>query len=223
MTLPNVPKDANMPEAVRGWLERVKREIEAAFSSIGDLVIPTAASEAEAETGTAADKYISPLTAVASVKTFSPFVNFAYFEDRKSTNTQGGSATTGYQTRTLNTEVVNTISGCSLSSSQVTLPAGTYLVEGSCPAGRVNRHKCRLYNVTTGNAIAYGTSAFGAVGSGLIVVTRSEVLTKFTLGSSTVIRLEHQVQDQNTTADYGEASNLTGVEVYSTLKIWKLD
>lgn len=223
MTLPNVPKDANMPEAVRAWLERVKREIEAAFSSVDALVIPTAASEAEAEAGTAADKYVSPLTAVASVKTFSPFVNFAYFEDRKSTGTAGGGASSGYQTRDLNTEVHNGITGCSLSSNKVTLPAGTYLVEGACPAARVNSHKCRLYDATAGAVLAYGTSEYMAVGSGFIGQTWSKVLAKITLASTKEIRLEHSLQNQTNGSDYGIAASMTGAEIYSFMKIWRLD
>lgn len=53
----------------------------------------------------------------------------AVYEDFKSNGTAGGSATTGsYQTRTLNTEVKNTITGVSLASNQITLPPGTYLI-----------------------------------------------------------------------------------------------
>lgn len=223
MTLPNVPKDANMPEAVRGWLERVKREIEAALTDIGAIVLPTKASEAEAATGTDDTKFLTALSGVASVKTHSPFLKFAYFEDQKAAGTDGGSGFTSYATRDLNTTVYNGITGAALSSNEVSLPAGTYLAEGACPALRVNVHKCRLFNVTAGAALAYGTSEFTAVGSGDLVTTRSAVTTRFTLSGTSSIRLEHALGNTTSGVDYGRSSNKTGVEVYSTLKIWRLD
>lgn len=222
MTLPNVPQAEGMSPEVRRYLNAINREIEAAVDSIGDITMPTKASEAEAVTGTNDEKFLTPLGGVASVKAHSPFNNFAYFEDQKAANTHGGAGSAGYVTRTLNTEVVNNITGCSLASDEVTLPAGDYIVEGSCPAFRVGVHKCRLYNVTAGAAIAYGTSAFG--GSGVeYAVTRTDVTASFTLASESDIRLEHDIGSTTNTQDFGKASNLTGVEVYSTLKIWKLD
>lgn len=222
MTLPNVPQDPNMTEPVRAWLERAKREIETALATAGAITVPTKATEAEAATGTNDEKFLTPLSGVEAVKTHSPFVKFAYYEDQKAVNTEGGNGNTSYTKRDLNTEVYNNI-GASLSSSEVTLPAGEYLAEGSCPAFRVNVHKCRLYNVTGAAVLAYGTSEFNAVGSGDLVTTRSTVVARFTLASSAAIRLEHVTGNTTSAADYGKRSNQTGVEIYSTLKIWKLD
>ena len=223
MTLPNVPLDKNMTPEVRRYLESVRREIEVTISDLDALVIPSKATEAQAEAGTDDVKFLTSLTGVVSVKTHSPFVAFAYFEDQKAANTSGGGGSTSYATRTLNTAVHNNISGASLSSSEVTLPAGTYLAEGRCPALRVNSHKCRLYNVTSASVIAYGTSEFGAVGTGSIVQTWSTVVTKFVLSGTSAIRLEHALETTTNSADYGLAANKTGVEIYSNLKIWKLD
>lgn len=223
MTLSNVPLDQNMTPEVRRYLDAIKREIETTIADLDALVIPSKATEAQAETGTDDTNFLTSLTGVASVKTHSPFVAFAYFEDQKAANTDGGSGSTSYATRTLNTEVHNSITGASLSSNQVTLPTGTYLAEGRCPALRVNGHKCRLYNATAASVIAYGTSEFGAVGTGSIVQTWSTVVTKFVLASASAVQLEHALQNTTNGADYGLAVNKTGVEVYSTLKIWKLD
>lgn len=223
MTLPNVPKDEAMPEAVRGWLERLKRELETAFEDIGSITIPTKASSAEAIAGTDDAKFLTPLTGIQTVKTYSPFLQFAYFEDQKAAGTNGGAGSTSYATRTLNTEVYNGITGVSLSSNQVSLPAGTYLIEATAPALRVNNHKCRIYNASTAAAIAYGTSEFCAVGSGPIVVNRSTVVTRLTVASTTLIELQHRLDTATNNADYGTAANMTGVEVYSTMKIWRLD
>lgn len=223
MTLPNVPQDPNMTEAVRGWLERAKREIETALATAGAITVPTKATEAEAIAGTDDVKFLTSLSGVAAVKEHSPFLNFAYFEDQKAANTAGGNGSASYTTRTLNTEVYNNITGASLSSNQVTLPAGTYLAEGRCPAFRVASHKCRLYNATATAVLAYGSSEYTAVGSGDLVTTTSVVLSVFTLASTSAVQLEHALGSTTSTADYGKAANMTGSEVYSTLKIWKLD
>ena len=224
MTLPNVPLDQNMTPEVRRYLDAVRREIEATIGDLDAIVVPTKASAAEAVTGTDDEKFLTPLSGISTVKTFSPFVKFAYYEDQKAANTAGGSAagTATYYTRELNTEVYDSI-GASLASNKVTLPAGTYMFEGMCPAFRVAQHKCRLYNVTAATVIAYGTSEYTAVGSGDLITTKSVVLAKVTFASSTAVRLEHAISNSTTTSDYGRAANLTGSEVYSTLKIWKLD
>ena len=224
MTLPVVPIDEKMTPEVRRFLNAVIREIEATVESIDDIEVPTKASAAEAVTGTDDAKFLTPLSGISTVLTYSPFLKFAYYEDQKAANTAGGSASPSgtYNTRTLNTEVHDSI-GCTLSSNEVTVPAGTYYVEASCPAFRVANHKARLYNVTNTAVLAYGTSEYGAVGSGDLVSTRSWITTKFTVANSTAIRLEHAVNNPTNTNDYGRAANQTGSEVYSTLKIWRLD
>jgi hypothetical protein len=73
------------------------------------------------------------------------------------TTTVGGSA---WVTRLLETTVTNTISGASLASNKMTLPAGTYSrwspTRRSAPtAGGNVRFKHRIYNVTDAAAILY--------------------------------------------------------------------
>lgn len=222
MTLPNVPEDVNMTPEVRRYLAAVVRELEATAASIGDIAMPTKASSAEAVAGTNDTKFLTPLSGIQTVKTFSPFVQFAYFEDQKAAGNSGGAGSTSYATRTLNTTVYNNIAGVSLSSNEVTLPAGTYMIEASCPASRVDRHKCRLFNVTDTAVIAYGAQSLGAVGSGNIANTRSEVTAVLTITGTKAIRLEHRLESTTNTSDYGNGANMTGVEVYSLMKIWKL-
>ena len=224
MTLPVVPLDEKMTPEVRRFLTALIREIESTIDSIGDIVVPTKASAAEAVTGTNDEKFLTPLSGISTVRTYSPFLQFAYYEDQKAANTAGGSASPSntYNTRTLNTEVYDTI-GCTLSSNEITIPAGTYYIEASCPAFRVSNHKARLYNVTNTAVLAYGTSEYGAVGSGDLVSTRSWITAKFTVANDTAIRLEHAVTNPTNSDDYGRAANQTGSEVYSTLKIWRLD
>lgn len=56
-------------------------------------------------------------------------LQYAVFEHQVSNGTNGGTATTGaWTTRTLNTTVINSITGASLGSNAITLPVGKYLV-----------------------------------------------------------------------------------------------
>jgi hypothetical protein len=75
---------------------------------------------------------------------------YLHVRDEKSTGTNGGGSTAAtVHTRTLNTVVINRISGASLASDQVTLPAGTYRVQASCPtASGAGSNRAQLYNVT---------------------------------------------------------------------------
>lgn len=221
MTLPVVPLDENMTPEVRRFLTALIKEIESTIDSVSDIVVPTKASAAEAVTGTNDEKFLTPLSGISTVRTYSPFLKYAQYEDQKSSGTNGGSGSTSFATRVLNTEVSNNI-GASLSSNKVTLPAGTYRVEASCPALRVNEHCARLYDVTNSAVLGTGTSEFGAVGSGDIVQTRSWISATFTVAGSTEIRLEHRLGNTTDSKDYGRATNLA-TEVYSVMKIWKLD
>ena len=53
-----------------------------------------------------------------------------HVRDEKASGTDGGTSANGIVDRDLNTVKVNEITGASLSSNQITLPSGTYYVEG---------------------------------------------------------------------------------------------
>jgi hypothetical protein len=222
MTLPNVPKDANMPEAVRGWLERVKRSLESIISSVGDLVIPSAASEAEAIAGTVADKYLSPLTGVAALAATASLKKFAHYRDEKTNNTDAGNpATAQYNIRTLNTEVYDTI-GASLASNEVTLPAGTYFAFAHAPGFRIGRTKARIYNATDATVLLDGTGDFCAVGSEANH-QHAIVVGVFTISSAKAIRVEQWASNNpGSGVGLGTALNLGEPEIYTQLFIWQV-
>jgi len=80
-----------------------------------------------------------------------------HVEDQKTSGSHGGSSVaTTWTTRTLNTVVSNEISGASLSSNQITLPAGKYYFEASAPAYKINGHRIKLYNATDASDISWG-------------------------------------------------------------------
>lgn len=148
-------------------------------------------------------------------------VGYLLYADHKAANTGGGTFTSGaWQTRTLNTEVYDSNGDGSLASNQITLPAGTYLIRASAPAYKVDYHQIRLYNVTDSAVIAYGSDEY--CGSGLFVSTRSVLTTRFTIGGSKAIRLEHYGLTTKATNGFGVPNNFGGTEVYALLEIVRL-
>lgn len=149
--------------------------------------------------------------------------------DQKASGTGGGSVTAAaWNTRTLNTVLVNNISGASLASNVITLPAGTYYVEASAPAvgdtstATNQRHKVAIKKVDN-TLLLLGTSeCIQPSGSSIILQTRSFVRGTFTLAASTGIILDHYF---TTSTSYvaGIPTNISGYnEVYSEIKIWKV-
>jgi len=143
-----------------------------------------------------------------------------YIEDQKAANTAGGTFTSGaWQKRDLNTVVTNEITGASLASSQITLPAGTYEARFSCPAFAVSRHKAKLYNVTASANIILGSSEDSPpTGS----VDKSFGFGRFTLAVQSVLELRHQCQITYATYGLGVESNFAVIEVYSQIEIRKI-
>jgi hypothetical protein len=64
----------------------------------------------------------------------------AIFNETQASGTAGGTTVaTTFTKRVLNTTVYNTITGCSIASSVITLPAGTFYIEASSPLYRPGR------------------------------------------------------------------------------------
>lgn len=144
-----------------------------------------------------------------------------YVVDEKAAGTVGGGFTSGaWQTRTLNTSKVNTISGASLASNQVTLPAGTYWCEADAPGFVVGQHMAKLYNTTTAADLILGTSEFSG-NAAAYAVTRSMVRGQFTLAAASVLELQHRAGVTRATDGFGTQSNFGVVETYARMTIWR--
>lgn len=144
-----------------------------------------------------------------------------HVEDRQTSGTAGQGLSSGsWVTRTLNNVVTNTITGASLSSNTVTLPAGTYKISGYSLGHRVNQCQARLYNVSDSAAALIGINGLadnGADGSDFVSIFEGFL----TLAASKNFRIEMQVQTTNTTNGGGAAASF-GPEIYSLLVIEKL-
>ena len=145
---------------------------------------------------------------------------FVIVRDKKTQNTDGGTFTSGdWRTRDINEELVDDGSNCSLSSNQITLAAGTYDVDITCPAYQVNLHQARLYDITNSAVLITGTSE--KTGSGVAVITRSHIIGTITLADTTVLEVQHQCATTASGDGFGIACNFTD-EIYTVAKFEKL-
>lgn len=141
--------------------------------------------------------------------------------DQKTTGTEGGASTSGIQTRTLNTEVTNTIPEASLSNNQITLPAGKYKVWARCPGYRVGEHQAGLYNVTDSSYALLGSNAY--VSNTYTGHSDSIIIGYLSISSQKVFELRHYTSNAIGTNGLGKASSSgMGYEIYSEIFIQKI-
>lgn len=159
-------------------------------------------------------------TAAGANVTVGQALDYIVLRDEKTSGTGGGTFTSGaWQTRTLNTESVDTGSHCTLSSNQFTLSAGTYRIQASAPACQVAVHQARLQNVTDGTTTIVGTSEFNTNGA-QYAQTRSVVSGRFTIATSKTFELQHRCSTTRSTYGFGFGATLT-TEVYSVVELWR--
>lgn len=146
-----------------------------------------------------------------------------HVRDQKAAGTNGGTFTSGaWRTRDLNTTLTNTITGASLATNQVTLPAGVYEVMASAPSVDTNGHQARVYNITGAATLINGTTAFN---SGAGTSAASLVFGRFTLTATSLVELQHACQTTAVTTGFGVGNTLGGqktTEVYGDLFIRKV-
>jgi len=147
--------------------------------------------------------------------------NFMQVQDRKPSGTDGGTFTSGsFVTRTLDTVITNKITGASVSSNQITLPAGTYYLEATAPARQCDQHKIKIRNITGGADALIGSSAQAASASA--TQTDSFVSGLVTIPASRAFEVQHRCNTTRATDGLGTASSFSVVEVYTDIKIWKV-
>lgn len=147
--------------------------------------------------------------------------NYMQVNETQAQNTAGGATVAAtWQTRTLNTILVSTITGATLGSNQITLPAGTYYISATAPAYAINGHRIRVWNVTDGLQLLIGQGEY----TNAATQTNALVTGRFTLGSSKAIRIDHYTQSTRATNGLGVQVNASGYsEIYTTVEIWKLN
>lgn len=199
-TTPTTALDVNGTITATGWAGGTQAEAvwEAGTSTTESIVSPAKVAAA-----------ISALTAKEDL----------LIEHQETAGTGGGTSVSGDNTRTLNTVVFNNISGASLASNQITLPAGTYWIDAKLPAYAVNGHRARLYNVTDAANELLGTQ--GASHSSFLTQDDSIIRGRFTIASSKVFEIVHYTQTARATTGLGVQSVDSLGEIHAQVYIIK--
>ena len=142
-------------------------------------------------------------------------------QDQKNLNIAAGSSSAGVNTRDLNTEIVNTITGAFLGTNQFTLPSGTYEITAKAPSINSGVNRIYLYNVTDASEELLGTSdrtnsPAGAFAGGGIAWLRG----RFTILAQKTFEIRHQIELAQSTNGFGVATNdLVNKEIYTQVAI----
>ena len=149
------------------------------------------------------------------------FADIAIFNETQSSGTEGGTATSGsWAKRTLNTTVVNNITGCSIATSVVTLPAGTYQIYAQTPGYAVNIFQSRLYDNTNTATLVVGSGSHS--NSTYSNQSDSFINQTVVLTGSTNIQLEMRVETTKTSSGLGRGASFGENTVFSTLTIRRI-
>ena len=144
-----------------------------------------------------------------------------HIREEQTSGTHGGaSSATTYNIRVLNTVKTNEIAGASLSSNQITLPAGTYYIDAWSSANKTATTKQFLYNVTDAAYELVGSQKDISAASAVTADVR--VKGRFTIPAEEVFELRTYTFSALAASGLGKATALGHVEVYSEVLIWKV-
>ncbi len=145
------------------------------------------------------------------------FANLFHVQDRKPAGTSGDNMSTGHNVRTINTVLYNNINGASLLNDVVTLPAGTYFVQGFCASYVTDQSKAVVHNKTDGTDLLIGLTlqSYDAGGGSC----NHSVMGVITLAAEKEIQMNFHTAN----AGHGGVSTSAGnEEVYLDLLFWKI-
>ena len=144
----------------------------------------------------------------------------AVFELQKSNGTVGGAATTGsWQDDSLASwvETKNTITGCSMASGLITLPAGTFIVVHTRALYRTNNSQIQFISTTTSTKVR-SLSTYTEQSSNVgVQVTATGVLT---LSAQEIFKPQYLVNFAGDTNALGfPHPTISDTEIYGTIQI----
>jgi hypothetical protein len=145
----------------------------------------------------------------------------AIFQEQKANGSNVGNASTGAWTkRTLDTTVTNGITGCSISSSVISLPAGSYTIQSEAPFYNTSMTTTRLRDTTNGVTLVTGTACLADDR----YQTQVNLLLRgyFTLTGTTNIELQYYASSNYNANSLGVAMTNGSTEIYANIMIQKV-
>jgi hypothetical protein len=206
-----------------GPIPVVTNTMATAVDAKGDLIVGTGADTfARLAVGTNGHTLVADSAEATGLKWAAPAggLTYAVFVDEKTTGTHGGTFTSGaWRTRDINTSKYNNISGASIGSNQITLPAGTYRIDASCPGISINQFASRLYNITDSSVTILGSTEYTDQANS--VHERSVIQGIFTIAGTKVFEIQNQCGSTKSTTGFGQATNYQA-EIYTIVNITKI-
>lgn len=189
-------------------------------TSADKLIYATGADAFALTTITAFGRSIISSASAADAKTALDIsVGYMICSDEKPIGTNGGASIAGVQTRTINTVSANTIPGATLTSNQITLPAGTYRINARVPSYYANYNKAALHNLTDDIVSIPGSSEDADPGTSV----SSKISGVITIAASKVFEVRQYIGQAIASYGLGLAANQAGVgvEIYTQIEIVK--
>jgi hypothetical protein len=144
----------------------------------------------------------------------------AILSDVKSAGSNGGTSTTSYSTRVLNTIVDDTGIVSSFSLNQFTLPPGEYLIDGYAPSKCDGSHKAKIRNITDSTDAILGSSAWNARND-IYSQSVSIIIGRIVINQSKTFALQHKTAIALANTGFGQAYGGDS-ETYAIVKIQKI-
>ncbi|WKZ24134.1 MAG: hypothetical protein QY312_00810 [Candidatus Dojkabacteria bacterium] len=138
--------------------------------------------------------------------------------------TDGGAAVANtWSTLAINTEVYDSHNKATLSSNQFTLQAGTYDIDAESTFYNTRATALRLRNISDSTTTLISTMSYLSTNGGGIV----RLTGRFTIESAKTFELQYIAEQAQTTYGLGtamgtRASNYTGVEIFRTIRLIKI-
>jgi hypothetical protein len=139
----------------------------------------------------------------------------------KAAGTVGGAATAGAWTKyPFSSLETNEVSGASMASSVISLPAGTYEVYGYCTFSATSITQIRLRNTTSSVTELVGHSVRAENSDNQS--TTAMILGRFDLAGTRDIELQYHTGTSTSSSDLGAPRNAGEIEVYGDLLIKRI-
>jgi len=166
---------------------------------------------------------LSPRTTLVSAPYSSNLPKVAFVKDVKANGVAGGTFTSGaWRTRDLN-ELTGNTDFITVSSNQITLETGVYLIFASAPTFRVDESKIRLRNITDGATLLVGSLANSENGTGTgNDQSNSIVMGEITISTQKILEIQHYFRTTQATNGFGQPYGIGENEVYTQVKITKI-